>query len=711
MSAQRQHLSALVSLINGDVDGHPFRGNQYTKAAQEVFDKAKAAPTEHHGVDATHLTPAERRSLAEGGLHFTEDRNRKIIATYPAARRQQDFRDAVLKKRAAINAPLKHGATLKEAGLKPQDIIQSEENEGHPDDGGDGYWIHLKSGWKIDGTGSAHEDTRSQALARVKDAEFRPDAVDLKPPLKNGDLPDHEFRGNQYTKGAAAFSSKQPIDGKVLDGVMFAPWYDVPKTHEAWQHVDGQNREVEGFEQPIADVRDARTGRIKTKSAGVIVQEKDGRIWVVEPANHYMDTFHTFPKGGIDPGHSPQVTAIKEAYEESGLKVAITGYAGDYERSSSVTRYYFAKRVGGTPAGHGWESQKVKLVPPQHLWRLLNKPVDKFILADVLAHQKQLWPLKNARQCLASISALVNAAPAVYESPSAVFQEALTAHKTKVPLPTQLTTKEIGDTLGKDFFRRAFVSSQVHEAQVLDTLHGGITQILQGKNNPNELRVKIGQVLKQTNYQPPEGREGTISDLRTVARQNLIINTNLKVARGMGRAMVANDPDVLDQYPGWELVLGGVRLHHRGDPIYKPGTDGSIDWQERWKDAISECSDDDADIEAIQSVFDSTGRMIALASSSIWQALGDGAGGRSDTLGNPFPPFAWESSYTTVGVSRDECEELGLIEPEDIAEPADLGDPTYEQSPNITFDDLLTTLLDLLDGVASLNTKGLLTLS
>ena len=658
--------------------------------------------------------------------------------------------------------------------------------------------------------------------------------------LLNGDIDGHEFRGNQYTKGAAAFSSKQPIDGKVLDGVMFAPWYDVPKTHEQWQHVDGQNNEVAGFEKPIADVLDARTGKMKTKSAGVIVQEKDGRIWVVEPSNHFADTLHTFPKGGIEHGHSPQVTAIKEAYEESGLKVAITGFAGDYERSTSVTRYYFAKRVGGSPSGHGWESQKVKLVPPAHLWRLLNKPVDKFILADVLAHQKQLWPLKNTRACLASISALTNAVPTfhgnqyvklpgydeaqersrlwvdhpvygketigdwldrhkvertpqglyhfvhatpkankfttlrvgslletdpkaaihfagrdrglkpkdimvhhvyvkpseidggqwaelikevavhkaalgnsdpnVFESPSAVFQQALKAHTAKVALPTNLTTKEISDTFGKGFFQRGFVSSQVHEAQVLDTLDTGITQILQGKNNPNELRVKIGQVLKQTNYLPPDGKEGTISDLRTLARQNLIINTNLKVARGTGRAIVANDPDVLDQYPAWELVPGGFRRHHRGDPIYKPGTDGSIDWLERWQDALDECSDDPADIEAMQSVFDSTGRMIALKSSSIWQALGDGAGGRSDTLGNPFPPFAWESSYTTIDIARDECEELGLLEPGDTADPLDLGDLDYAQDPAIGSADLLASLLEAIEGVATINPKGLLTL-
>jgi hypothetical protein len=46
--------------------------------------------------------------------------------------------------------------------------IREEWNEGHPDEGGDGYWIALMTGWKWDGdpVGNCHiihEDTRQQA--------------------------------------------------------------------------------------------------------------------------------------------------------------------------------------------------------------------------------------------------------------------------------------------------------------------------------------------------------------------------------------------------------------------------------------------------------------------------------------------------------------------------------------------------------------------
>jgi len=53
--------------------------------------------------------------------------------------------------------------------------------------------------------------------------------------------------------------------------------------------------------------------------------------------------------------------------------------------------------------------------------------------------------------------------------------------------------------------------------------------------------------------------------------------------------------------------------------------------------------------------------MIALKDSPIWQALGDGAGGYRDTLGNPYPPFAFSSGMAWRGVRRERCIEMGLI--------------------------------------------------
>ena len=80
----------------------------------------------------------------------------------------------------------------------------------------------------------------------------------------------------------------------------------------------------------------------------------------------------TFPKGRVEDGINLQASAIKEAFEESGLKVEITGFLMDVERSVTTARYYTAKRVGGTPAAMGWEAQAVSLVPRTKLYEVLN---------------------------------------------------------------------------------------------------------------------------------------------------------------------------------------------------------------------------------------------------------------------------------------------------------------------------------------------------
>ena len=65
------------------------------------------------------------------------------------------------------------------------------------------------------------------------------------------------------------------------------------------------------------------------------------------------------------------------------------------------------------------------------------------------------------------------------------------------------------------------------------------------------------------------------------------------------------------------------------------------------------------------------GRMAALKSSGIWRALGDGEGGFNDTLGNPYPPFAFRSGMWTVELDRGEAEELGLLAEGEAAAAAD----------------------------------------
>jgi ADP-ribose pyrophosphatase YjhB (NUDIX family) len=156
---------------------------------------------------------------------------------------------------------------------------------------------------------------------------------------------------------------------KDLHGIPFRAWNDHPRTEEGWDYVDGQ---MDDLEEPAMKLPAG-----KKPASGVIIEEADGRVWVVHPTNAFGGYKATFPKGGAEQGLSLQANAIKECFEEAGLKVEITGLMGDFERGTTVARYYTAKRVGGTPTAMGWESQAVSLVPKAQMLDLLNGAADK----------------------------------------------------------------------------------------------------------------------------------------------------------------------------------------------------------------------------------------------------------------------------------------------------------------------------------------------
>ena len=115
-------------------------------------------------------------------------------------------------------------------------------------------------------------------------------------------------------------------------------------------------------------------------AAGVVVVEDDGRVWLVSPTNGFGGYETTFPKGRVDRGASLQHTAVREAFEESGLAVALVAHLLDVRRTQTFTRYYLARRIGGSPAAMGWETQAVHLVPLAQLRAVAAHPNDAAIV-------------------------------------------------------------------------------------------------------------------------------------------------------------------------------------------------------------------------------------------------------------------------------------------------------------------------------------------
>ncbi|WP_161629049.1 scabin-related ADP-ribosyltransferase [Litchfieldella anticariensis] len=176
------------------------------------------------------------------------------------------------------------------------------------------------------------------------------------------------------------------VDPDLLNGIAMEAW-KAPTTIEGWRKVPGLN--------PKLHEPEAHPG---IKKAGVVIVEPDGRIWIIESTNHFAGS-RTFPKGTVDEGLSLQATAIKEAYEETGLHVELLHHLIDDKpkESKTTTRYYVARRLAGTPSEMGWESQGIYLVPHEQMMGTLGTRRDRriFSVLSRSGHDLSSYPLKN----------------------------------------------------------------------------------------------------------------------------------------------------------------------------------------------------------------------------------------------------------------------------------------------------------------------------
>jgi ADP-ribose pyrophosphatase YjhB (NUDIX family) len=174
-------------------------------------------------------------------------------------------------------------------------------------------------------------------------------------------------------KDEIEWSTGKPEPG-TLHGVDFAS-----APHHFWEHVKDKDIGEPAPTRPI-------------NRAGVMVQEPDGRIWIVRPTNEFGDRKHTLPGGGVETGLTHQQNALKEVWEETGLQVEITGHLGDFRDSNNgnIGRLYIGKRVGGAPwdakvessiidrktGKPAAESSEVMLVTPERAGKLLHRSDD-----------------------------------------------------------------------------------------------------------------------------------------------------------------------------------------------------------------------------------------------------------------------------------------------------------------------------------------------
>ncbi len=165
-----------------------------------------------------------------------------------------------------------------------------------------------------------------------------------------------------------------------------------PETAAAWDTFIGH--------EGMAALDPLKVPSGKYPSAGAVILETDGRVWFLEPSNHYGGYVATFPKGRRDPGYTDAATAAKEAFEETGLLVKIGPHLCDTVRSTTVCRYFLARRIGGSPADMGWEAQSVRLAPSDQLRKLLPSLNDRPVVEALEARMDDALDWVSGRRTI-----------------------------------------------------------------------------------------------------------------------------------------------------------------------------------------------------------------------------------------------------------------------------------------------------------------------
>lgn len=215
-------------------------------------------------------------------------------------------------------------------------------------------------------------------------------------------------------------------------------------------------------------------------------------------------------------------------------------------------------------------------------------------------------------------------------------------------LPTTLGSAELRESLAADIRARLVFVSRASNAIFLSKVKEVVVQLAAGDMDHASARLVLREVLKAVGYTPeggfpdveegevPPALQGSLQDLSSTRRLDLILNTQVDLMRGRSMQLRGMEATALRMWPAWELVRAIQTAVPR-------------DWPSRWVVAGGRLVDG--------------GRMIALKGDPVWGELGS-SGNFEDALDVDFPPFAFNSGMSWTPIERYEVERLGITGPE-----------------------------------------------
>ena len=265
--------------------------------------------------------------------------------------------------------------------------------------------------------------------------------------------------------------------------------------------------------------------------------------------------------------------------------------------------------------------------------------------------------------------------------PLTEFDAALKS-RARTVMPTALSTAELRE-LGPLVLGRSVFTARGVSAIYASKLKSVIDLLAAGDIGEGQARTALYETLDALGYTPeggfpghegevPPAVRGSLEDLRSFRRMDLVVQTQLALMVGAGEQYRGHKPESLTEFPAWELV----RVESREVPR---------DWAARW-------------VIAGKTLL--AGRMIAFKGDPVWGELGS-YDNFQDALGVDHPPFAFLSGMGWREISTVESEVLGVTGP--AAETADewfatrpitQGGPLPMPTPQISIRDLDPALVE-----------------
>ena len=101
----------------------------------------------------------------------------------------------------------------------------------------------------------------------------------------------------------------------------------------------------------------------RVRQAGAIpFRHQDGQLEYCLITSSSQSNFWTIPKGTIEPGDSPETTALKESYEEAGIEgYLVNGRLGTFEYRKNGGEYEVAMFLMQVTRSHSrWDESEVR---------------------------------------------------------------------------------------------------------------------------------------------------------------------------------------------------------------------------------------------------------------------------------------------------------------------------------------------------------------